>query len=226
MLKVRNFIVPCLVLVVLIVAHLTGLSAYLLQLVSSVQGLPYANVWKVCLLAVLYVGSACTVVPVTMLNYLTGLTFGYPAGVFAAIFYNFLSCSVVYVIYKYLYKWLFKKQFIVPDSIAEQSLKIQFLSGKTILQIAYGCLILPFSVMVSLLVSFPNLTFRTYILGMFLGTFPSCVLYSLFGTLDWKVNPLLAISLSLFIVLSATLLPFILGQVRARAIRTQMGRIK
>lgn len=201
MVNFKDFLVPILVLSILITLHLSGLSSQLFKLIFSLPNYYNSYVLKLIVLIVVYIVGACTIFPITLLNYLMGMVFGYPIGIFLALSCNCLSCALAYCGFKYL-NFKIKKSQLVKSKFPARSqyLKLTFLSKNTTIQIAYACLILPFSIIVSVLTSLPTIGFKTYILGMLLGTTPSCLIYSWFGTLTLKANPFLVIIASLMVI--------------------------
>ena len=162
--------------------------------------------FKIIVSILIYVTGASTIIPISILNYFLGTVFGYPVGIFLSLFCNFLSCTISYYVFRYINFSVNKKNPIdlVFFSKAKKT-KINFSLSNTTVKIAYACLVLPFSVIVSAVTSLKNIHFKIYITGMLLGTTPSCLIYSFLGTLSIKTNPYLIVIFSALAVFLLTL---------------------
>ena len=204
--NLRNFLIPMLILLILITLNLTGFSSELIKIIFWLPDQYNSYIFKISISILIYVIGSSTVIPISILNYFMGIVFGYPIGIFLAVFCNFLSCIIAYWLFKYLNFSINKNNLTDLDfSNKVQITKINLPFANATVKIAYACLILPFSVIVSTVTSLTNIRFKTYIAGMLLGTAPSCLMYSFLGTLNIKGNPFLIIIFSVLVVLLLTL---------------------
>jgi len=192
---------------ILAIFHLTGLSSEIVKIIFLLPDYYNSYILKIFISVTIYVLGASTIIPISVLNYFMGVVFGYPIGIVLALFCNFLSCTLAYWIFKHLNFKLKNKNNLASSNIPNKKRKVRlsFSINNTIVKIAYACLILPFSVIVSSITSFNNISFETYIVGMLLGTAPSCLIYSFFGTLNTKTNPFLVVTSSILMIFLLTL---------------------
>jgi uncharacterized membrane protein YdjX (TVP38/TMEM64 family) len=204
--SLKNFLIPISILSILIVLQLTGLSSEIAKIIFLLPDRYDSYGLKIIISIIIYVVGASTVVPVTILNYFIGLVFGYPIGIFLALLFNALSCILAYWIFKYLNTKLRKDSLReLKTSNKNKFFEVNLLQKNPTTKIAYACLILPFSVIVSAITSLDNISFKPYIIGMLLGTAPSCLVYSFFGTLNMKTNPFSVVVISILVVFLITL---------------------
>jgi uncharacterized membrane protein YdjX (TVP38/TMEM64 family) len=204
--NLRNFLIPTSILFILIILNITGLSSELIKIIFWLPDQYNSHILKSVVSILIYVIGASTIIPISILNYFMGIVFGYPIGIFLALLCNFLSCTIAYWIFKYLNVSINKNNSVDLDRHGRViKSKINFSFANAIVKIAYACLILPFSVIVSTVTSLKNIGFKTYIAGMLLGTAPSCLTYSFLGTLNIKANPSLVIIFSVLSVFLLTL---------------------
>lgn len=223
--NIKNLLVPILILLIVITLHLTGLSSQLVKLIFSLPIYYNSYILKLIILSTVYIVGACTIFPMTLLNYFMGMVFGYPTGIFLALTCNCLSCALAYYAFRYLNSKIKRSKPANSEAPGRnQEFKLKFLSKNTIMQIAYACLILPFSVIVSVITSLPTIRFKSYVLGMLLGTTPSCLICSWFGTLTLNNNPFLATIASLTVILLLTVLIVLKGLYHLVIARKQKNR--
>jgi uncharacterized membrane protein YdjX (TVP38/TMEM64 family) len=204
--KIRNFLIPTSILLILITLNLTGLSSELIKIIFWLPDRYNSYILKAIVSILIYVIGASTIIPISILNYFMGIVFGYPIGIFLALFCNFLSCIIAYWVFKYLNFSINKNNLVDLDFPSKvQRSKINLSLANATIKIAYACLILPFSVIISTVTSLTNIRFKTYMAGMLLGTAPSCLIYSFLGTLNIKANPFSIIIFSILVVFLLTL---------------------
>jgi len=198
----KNFLVPISILLILVILNLTGLSSEIIKVIFLVLDRYNSYILKVFISIIIYILGSCTIVPVNILNYFMGVLFGYPFGILIALLSNALSCTLAYWLFRYINIRFSRTNMFYSNLLNKvKKTKKSFIFNNTCINIAYACLILPFSVIVSTITYWQNIRFKTYILGMLLGTAPSCMAYSFLGTLNIKVNPLSIIIFSILIIL-------------------------
>ena len=138
--KLRNFLIPTSILLILITLNLTGLSSELIKIIFWLPDRYNSYILKAIVSILIYVIGASTIIPISILNYFMGIVFGYPIGIFLALFCNFLSCIIAYSVFRYLNFSINKNNLVDLDFPSKvQGTKINLPLANATIKIAYAC---------------------------------------------------------------------------------------